>query len=160
MAKKVRNLKFIGTFEEIQDVVKRTGILGKWVPNRKAKQTYLPVMGGEIDWSTSSGKIKFTGPPVQKATLEVSFRLMRFVGKERSMCCRNNLNYCNQLNTAELDGCSCEACFLLPQLIMALSNSGQYPVLLNDELRVLDKSERDDYRKSVAKGRAIHYREL
>ena len=48
----------------------------------------------------------------------------------------------------------------MPQVKKALAKSGQCLVLLNNKLRICDESERDDYRKLVAKGEDISFQEM
>ncbi len=148
MAKKLRKVKFRDTFDELKEIVSRTCILGDWVENRKVKQTFLPTNGGEINW-WPSGKIEFKGDPEQITILSVSLRFGRLARDRAMYFCRGNRN-----------GRCCDASILMPQVKKALAKSGQCLVLLNNKLRICDESERDDYRKLVAKGEDISFQEM
>lgn len=144
MAKKA---KICVTFDVLKDVVSRTGILGEWVKGRKRKQTFRATEGGDINW-WPGGRIEFKGDPVQRAILSVSFGFGKLL-REQAMYYRANLS-----------GKCCKANKLLPQILMVLAKSGQHIVLINNKICVLDEHELDNYRRLVAKGADINYREL
>jgi hypothetical protein len=63
---------FKGTYDDLQDVVEKTGLPGKW-DSEGTKKTFLTLENGILNWWENTGTIQFQGKPAARATLEQAF---------------------------------------------------------------------------------------
>jgi len=71
---KMVKLNFPGTYAELQDEVKLTGIYGEWRDLGNRKQ-FCAGSGAILNWRQSTGTISFQGPGLAAAEFEASLFL-------------------------------------------------------------------------------------
>ncbi len=69
--------KFHGSFNELKNIVKSTGVWGEWQSDG-SKQTFRSHEGGILNWWQSSGTVQFQGKAKGKLILERSLVRLLF----------------------------------------------------------------------------------
>ena len=65
--------KFEGDINELEELLKQSGISGHWQDDGKGKHTFRNTEGGILNWWQNTGTLNFQGNAKAKAALETVF---------------------------------------------------------------------------------------